>query len=154
MPDGSDHKLDYFCERDTRLKRIYQARDTMEAEFVRGLLDAEGIPAVVQGAALEIALSPLLGGSTLPVVCVRQEDTACAEQVIARYQRGEIPSAGKPWTCPGCGEAIEGQFTECWKCGTARDVDAAPAIPPADDADEMPPDDLRRPGDQDDAEAH
>jgi predicted amidophosphoribosyltransferase len=36
------------------------------------------------------------------------------------------PECGRPflrrakredWTCPGCGETIEGQFTECWSCG-------------------------------------
>ena len=25
----------------------------------------------------------------------------------------------KPWRCPGCGEEVEGQFDECWNCGTA-----------------------------------
>jgi DNA-directed RNA polymerase subunit RPC12/RpoP len=24
----------------------------------------------------------------------------------------------KPWQCPSCGEKIEAQFTQCWKCGT------------------------------------
>ena len=24
------------------------------------------------------------------------------------------------WRCPRCGEAIEGQFTDCWSCGTER----------------------------------
>jgi hypothetical protein len=30
------------------------------------------------------------------------------------------------WTCPGCGEEIEAQFTACWNCGAER-----PAPPPA-----------------------
>ncbi len=24
------------------------------------------------------------------------------------------------WSCPKCREYVEGQFTECWKCGAAR----------------------------------
>ena len=24
------------------------------------------------------------------------------------------------WRCPRCGETIEGQFTDCWSCGTER----------------------------------
>jgi hypothetical protein len=24
------------------------------------------------------------------------------------------------WTCPRCGEEIEGQFTDCWQCGSSR----------------------------------
>src|SRR5258708_418494 len=25
-----------------------------------------------------------------------------------------------PWTCPGCGEKLEAQFSSCWKCGAIR----------------------------------
>jgi hypothetical protein len=30
-----------------------------------------------------------------------------------------------PWTCPACGEGLEGQFLECWSCGTVRGGQAA-----------------------------
>ncbi len=31
------------------------------------------------------------------------------------------PVAGAaPWRCPGCGEALEGQFSHCWNCGAER----------------------------------
>jgi hypothetical protein len=30
------------------------------------------------------------------------------------------PNPAGPWSCPGCGETLEGQFTECWNCGAAR----------------------------------
>jgi hypothetical protein len=26
----------------------------------------------------------------------------------------------KSWACAGCGESIEGQFSECWNCGRDR----------------------------------
>jgi hypothetical protein len=28
--------------------------------------------------------------------------------------------AAEPWTCPQCGERIEGQFGVCWQCGAER----------------------------------
>lgn len=28
--------------------------------------------------------------------------------------------SGGPWRCPECGEEIDAQFTDCWKCGTSR----------------------------------
>lgn len=34
-----------------------------------------------------------------------------------------------PWTCPDCGERIEGQFRACWNC--AGDAAAAPPSEPA-----------------------
>ena len=38
------------------------------------------------------------------------------------YERRERPpdTLGVPWRCSSCGEELEPQFTECWRCGTAR----------------------------------
>lgn len=31
------------------------------------------------------------------------------------------PASNRPrWTCPQCQEALEPQFTSCWKCGALR----------------------------------
>jgi hypothetical protein len=30
----------------------------------------------------------------------------------------DLPS----WNCDSCREVIEGQFTECWKCGKSRPI--------------------------------
>jgi hypothetical protein len=128
-------RLDYFVPGDARLKRVFRAGNAMEAEFVRGVLEAEGIPAVVQGAALEATLAPILGGTTLPGVYVREQDLEDARDIVDRLESGEI-TAGTPWTCPNCGEAIEGQFSECWKCGTERPQD--PAAAPDGDEPEDP----------------
>jgi hypothetical protein len=31
-----------------------------------------------------------------------------------------LKSVKKSWQCAGCDEEIEGQFSECWKCGRSR----------------------------------
>ena len=30
------------------------------------------------------------------------------------------PEAASDWSCPGCGEHLEGQFSHCWNCGAER----------------------------------
>jgi hypothetical protein len=35
--------------------------------------------------------------------------------------------AAEPWQCPGCGERIEAQFSQCWRCAG---VPAAPGQAP------------------------
>src|SRR5262247_2554902 len=37
------------------------------------------------------------------------------EELVARHIPFSSPSA-QPWTCPQCGEKLEGQFDLCWKC--------------------------------------
>ena len=112
------------------MKAIYSARDTMEAHFLKGLLEAEDIPAVVQGEALGSVLGEIpVTRSTLPNVLVNDDDVDRAIPIVEQFRQRDQRSAAEDesdstrsetWTCPKCGEKIETQFTDCWKCGTPR----------------------------------
>lgn len=110
------------------MQRIYGARDSIEAEFVKGLLDAENIRAVVQGSALEAARGDIpFTAASLPSVWVNEPDVMRAMQIVEEFRRGG-PAATHPkapWKCPRCGEMLEGQFTSCWKCGAERPVEGS-----------------------------
>ena len=72
------------------MKRVHTAKHPTEAHLVKGMLEAEGIRASVLG-----------------------------DQLYGAY--GELPVLRDVrWTCAHCGENLEGQFTECWKCGATR----------------------------------
>jgi hypothetical protein len=102
---------------------IYGARDSTEAQYVKGLLAAEGIEAVILGTALEGALGEIpYTPSALPTVWVNEADVPAAQRIIDEFRQGG-PAKTDPqpkWTCPHCGEILEGQFTTCWKCGHNR----------------------------------
>ncbi len=103
----------------------------MDAHFLRGLLEQEGIAAVVQGEALEGAWGNLpVSARSMPSVWVNEEDVARAEPVVAEYVEHEKEHARLPqstqdtpratWKCPKCGEDVEEQFDECWNCGSEK----------------------------------
>lgn len=98
--------------------RLITADDPIEAGFLRGLLESAGIRVQLRSmelwtAAVEIYYSE----GARPSVWVHKHDLGRARQVLEhRDQPGERP----PWTCPDCGERLEGQFTTCWQCGHAR----------------------------------
>jgi hypothetical protein len=108
------------------MQRIYGARDSTEAEFVRGLLEAEEIQAIVQGSALEAARGDIpFSANSLPSVWVNEPDVERASKIVEEFRRGG-PAATQSqiaWICPKCGEKLEGQFTTCWKCGTEKPAD-------------------------------
>lgn len=60
-------------------------------------------------------------GELPPVVCwpelwlYRVEDEPAAKRVLKRVLDA-MDEPGDDWHCPGCGELIEGQFGECWRC--------------------------------------
>lgn len=96
------------------------ADDPIEAGFLRGLLESAGLEVQLRsmelwGVAVEIYFSE----GARPSIWVRRRDLEAARRVLER--RGE-QSGHAAWTCPGCDECLEGQFTVCWRCGRAREA--------------------------------
>ena len=110
------------------MQHVYTARDPMDANFVSGLLKQQGIEAVVQGEALGTAWGTLpLSAESLPTVWVPEADVERAKPVIEEYRRTDEANAVEgsqaaraTWVCANCGEKVEEQFTQCWKCGHDR----------------------------------
>ena len=106
------------------MKQVFVAQHPTEAYQVKGLLEANGIVAEVHGESLfsargEAPATP----DTLPSVWVLDESQASmAALVLAEYgsQQASAAIQGTAWLCPTCGERIEFQFTECWRCGVGR----------------------------------
>jgi predicted amidophosphoribosyltransferase len=113
---------DSFREDVGALQSLYRAADSTEAHALRDRLTAERIPAAVMGESLQ-------SGHGLPItsptvwVGKRHLDRArkVLETFLAQRSAGSAAPARKAsWSCPVCGERIEGQFEVCWKCQTAR----------------------------------
>lgn len=112
------------------LVKVYTARDAMEAHFLKGLLEQDGIDATVMGESLAIARGDLpVTPETLPSVWVRQEDAARAAPIVDVFidSKAEDEDSDEDsvddldsWTCSRCGESVEGQFTDCWNCEAPR----------------------------------
>ena len=102
------------------MKRAYIAQDSPEAHFVKSILEDHGIQAVVRGENLQVLRGQSSLMSTYPEVFVG--DDANMERVKELLKKYEATRAGNtddkrpPWTCPKCGEKLDGSFTECWAC--------------------------------------
>lgn len=109
------------------MKQVHVARHPAEAHLVKGLLESQGIEAVVRGEDLfgargEVPVTP----ETCPSVWIVDDALyEKAKSIISAYLRGETPGGTRSssWRCPNCGEQLEPQFTDCWQCGTARPGD-------------------------------
>lgn len=105
--------------RNPPLKRVYTAETLVQVVHVQNLLAASGIVAELRNARLAGALGEIPFLETWPQLWVDDPAFARANELIERNMRG-AGETGEPWTCPGCGERIEGQFTECWRCGAGN----------------------------------
>jgi rubrerythrin len=107
------------------LVQVYSCRDAMEAHLLQGMLESKGIAAVVMGETLANAAGALpFESAAFPTLWVDQADHQCARSFVTTLQseraHGRMPISAPDWTCPNCGERIEGQFTDCWNCQTPR----------------------------------
>ncbi len=109
------------------MKKIYTARDGVDAHLAKAFFAEVGIESVVQGESLAQVSGAVPFSETLPSVWVRDEDAEQAAAAMTKFASAPNPHAGSdPWTCPDCGESIESQFTECWKCGASRPESSRP----------------------------
>jgi hypothetical protein len=108
------------------VKKIYSAKNPIDAHLLKGVIEAEGIQGVVQGDFLwstrgEVPITP----ETCPSVWVtNDEDYEKAMEIVNKFQSqaaiGE--SEIEEWRCENCNEINEGQFTECWQCGASHNA--------------------------------
>ena len=102
------------------MKRIFTANIvTGDQEIVKGLLEEAKIPCMVRNEHLSMALGELAPSECSPEIWIQNdEDYPRAKEIVDAWRTTEVETPD-PWTCR-CGEAIEGQFTSCWKCGKDR----------------------------------
>lgn len=90
-----------------------------EASHFQSVLQAEGIPAFIDGAATNTMLSYVgtaLGGIRL---FVKTSDVSKATQVLG--SRNTNPEAvNEAWSCGACEVEVDEGFQVCWSCGQAR----------------------------------
>jgi len=107
----------------------------MQAEFLVQVLGSHGVDAQTVGGALTQLAGYLPATYARTRVLVDEADVERARAIVQDFERSRknprpVAGAEESWVCANCGEMIEPQFTDCWKCQTPR-----PPASPQDDPD-------------------
>jgi hypothetical protein len=102
------------------MKRIYSAKDPLMIGHLKNVLATFGIKCVARKIDLISAAGELPPIECWPELWVVEDDKAARAKDILKKTLAPIASVKKSWICGGCGETIEGQFSECWNCGRDR----------------------------------
>jgi len=100
------------------VKRVFSSFDLLAAHHARNLLESQGIRAEVRNERLASAMGELPPAECLAEVWVADPGEAASAE---RLLREGVPVTGAPWRCAGCGERLEPQFAQCWRCGATRE---------------------------------
>jgi hypothetical protein len=101
------------------LKRVYRAASLIQVAHARNVLITAGVVCELRNQYLAGALGDLPMLETWPQLYVEDGDERYALSVLAR---AAAVTVGAPWICAGCGEKLEPQFLQCWRCGADMPV--------------------------------
>ena len=102
------------------MKRIYSAKDPLMVGHLKNVLSTFGIECKVKNVDLSTAAGELPLIECWPELWIVDDERVAEAAAILKKTLAPIEGVKKPWTCSNCEEEIEGQFSECWKCGRPR----------------------------------
>ena len=94
---------------------VYSSRLSIELHLRLTFLESNGIECRIDGEALLSARPELPGYATLSVIDPNKVESAV--KLLEKFKVQDGDATVQNWSCPSCSEIIEGQFTDCWKCG-------------------------------------
>lgn len=102
------------------MKRVYSAHSPLLVGHMRNLLENEGIRCTTRNMGLVGGAGELPPTAVWPELWVEREIDHRRAEAIIEAALDDTPPEGESWRCRGCGEELEPQFEQCWKCGGTR----------------------------------
>ena len=96
------------------MRRVHAAKSTIEIAHLRDVLESEGIACIVRNNQLASVMGEIQFVECWPELWVAQP----GQELRAWPDRAGAAAAARratAWTCAGCGEHMDAQFSECWR---------------------------------------
>ncbi len=101
------------------MKKVYTSTDDILIGFLQGLLEDQKIRCLIKNEFLQGGIGDIPAHEAWPEIWVMDDtDEQLAKKLIEQALAPE--KSHREWKCLSCGEWIEAQFTECWKCNSSR----------------------------------
>ena len=105
------------------MRKIYEHADYAVIRYYQSILEDEGILTLVKNVGAAMGTGEIPFTEVYPELWVMNDsDYDRAEAMLAPLHHQGPPEATflPVWTCASCGETVDGDFGECWNCGTER----------------------------------
>lgn len=106
------------------MKRVYRSETLPDVGHWRNVLELRGIACELRHTHLASIVGELPWLESWPELWVLDDRDAELAARIIREGRDHAVNGGAPWSCGGCGERLEAQFTTCWRCGSDRTAES------------------------------
>lgn len=102
------------------MKRVLELADPILAGHLHALLEEAGIACQLRNHFLAGAAGELPPNECWPEIWVLEDGHAERARSILDEHLNKETGSTPGWLCNGCGEALEAQFTTCWRCGQGQ----------------------------------
>ena len=92
-----------------------------QAVLLKDILAQEGIDCLVRNVDLTVALGEIPLTECFPELWVIDDEMFPRAHLLLEGWMEGGDQGGDIWTCPDCGEELDGNFGGCWSCGHVRD---------------------------------
>ena len=97
------------------MRKVHTAESIIEIAHLRNVLETAGIACEVRNDRLGGVVGEIPFVECWPELWVRSPGDALRARGLIETALSPVADA-QAWVCPGCGERIEPQFTQCWRC--------------------------------------
>jgi hypothetical protein len=95
--------------------------DRPQAVLLKEIFAGEGIDCLVRNADLAVAVGEIPITECFPELWVIDNEAFPRARLLMDGWLKNDSAEAAPWSCPGCGEVLDGNFGACWSCGRCRD---------------------------------
>ena len=101
------------------MKKIFSSTNLGIVANVKNLLENQGIITVMKNYYLLGAMGEVPPGECWPELWILDDNQYEDALALIKENQSASSEPSPPWLCNSCGELLEGQFTQCWKCGNS-----------------------------------
>ena len=99
------------------MRKVYASDDSLILGHVRQVLDNHAIGSIIRNDFLLGGAGEIPINETWPEVWITDDRNFERARALVDAVVAQAEASGPPWRCASCGELMEGQFTDCWRCG-------------------------------------
>ncbi|MEP0548066.1 MAG: DUF2007 domain-containing protein [Rhodothermales bacterium] len=101
------------------MHRVYSHFNPAMVQLVKNELEQRGIESTIKNEHLATVVGGAAGATDAwsELWVVDEERLGEAVEVVSEVIEGDTGESAEPWTCPSCGEEVDGLFAVCWNCG-------------------------------------
>jgi Putative prokaryotic signal transducing protein len=101
------------------VRKVFSSESIVEVSHLRNVLECAGIRCHIRNDQLSGALGEIPFLECWPELWIAHEGDALRARALLDEERRKSGESRPSWICARCGERLEGQFNECWRCAEA-----------------------------------